>query len=136
LKRISLARTQERRLSDSDSSQQVVHGQIVFDDDAPAFSGATLYVTLEDVTYADSEATTIGRLVKKDVAHDPNAGDPLTFEITCEVPDDSARYNVRAHIDVDGSGQISRGDYVNTQSYPVITRGHPSDVSMRVSRIK
>jgi len=114
----------------------VVKGEIVFDDDAPAFAGATLYVTIEDVTYADNDATTIERLVKKDVAHDPNSREPLTFEIRCDVPDTNALYNVRAHIDVDGGGKISRGDYVNTQSYPVITRGHPSEVSMRVSRVK
>ena len=121
----------------SDSTRQVVHGQIVFDDDAPAFSGATLYVTVEDVTYADTAAPTIERLVKTDVAHDPNTDEPpLTFEITCAVPDSNALYNVRAHIDVDGSGTVSRGDFVNTQSYPVITRGHPSDVSMHVRRIK
>lgn len=114
----------------------MLHGQIVFGDDAQAFSGATLYVMVEDVTYADSEAVIVGRLVETDVSYDPATREPLTFEVSGEVPDSNALYSVRAHIDLEGDGKISHGDYVNTQSYPVITRGHPSEVSVRVSRVK
>jgi len=123
-------------LSESNSSRQVVRGQIVFEDDAAAFSQATLYVTLEDVTYADSKAVIVGRLVKENISYDPAAPRPLTFDVSVEVPDRNALYNIRAHCDLDGDGQISHGDYVSTQSYPVITRGHPSEVSVRVRRIK
>lgn len=123
-------------MSDSNSSRQVVRGQIVFEDDAAAFSEATLYVTLEDVTYADSKAIIVGRLVKEHISYDPAAPEPLTFEMSVEVPDRNALYNIRAHCDLDGDGKISRGDYVNMQSYPVITRGHPLEVSVRVIRIK
>ena len=114
----------------------MLHGQIVFEDDAQAFSGATLNVTLEDVTYADSNAITVERFVKPEVSYDPAAREPLAFEMSAEVPDRNALYSVRVHIDLEGDGKISRGDYVNTQSYHVITRGHPSEVSVRVSRVK
>ena len=123
-------------MSDSNSSPQVIRGQIVFEDDASAFSDATLYVTLEDVTYADSKAIIVGTVVKENISYDPAAPEPLTFELPVEVPERNALYNIRAHFDLDGDGEISPGDYVNTQSYPVITRGHPLEVSVRVSRIK
>lgn len=123
-------------MSDSNSSRQVVRGEIVFEDDAAAFSGATLYVTLEDVTYADSKAVIVGKIVKENVAYDPAAPQPLTFELPVEVHERNALYNIRAHFDLDGDGQISRGDYLSTQSYPVITKGHPLEVSVRVKRIK
>lgn len=122
-------------MSDPNSPRQVVRGQIVFGADAAAFSEATLYVTLEDVTYADSKATIVGRIVKENISYDPAAPEPLTFEMPVEVPDRNALYNIRAHCDLDGDGKISPGDYINTQSYPVITRGHPFEVSVRVSRI-
>ena len=123
-------------MSDSDSSRQVVRGQIVFEDDASAFSNATLYVTLEDVTYADSRAIIVGRVVKEHISYDPAAPEPLTFEMPVEVSERDALYNIRAHFDLNGDGKISQGDYLSMQSYPVITRGHPFEVSVRVSRVK
>src|SRR3712207_6957858 len=36
-----------------------LRGEIVFGDDAPPFSGATLYVLLEDTTYADADSVTV-----------------------------------------------------------------------------
>jgi hypothetical protein len=48
------------------------------------------------------------------------------------VPDMRARYQVRVHVDVDKDGKVSRGDYITTESYPVLTFGHPSRVRVRV----
>ena len=121
--------------SAADSSQQILAGEIVFGAEAVAFSGATLYVTLEDVTYADDDAITIQELVITDVDHDSRAPSRLTFEMPCSVPNPWAQYSVRVHIDVDRDGKISSGDYVNTQNYPVLTSGNPSVVSVRVSRV-
>lgn len=123
-------------MPDSNSSGQILRGQIVFDDDVSAFRGATLYITLEDVTYTDERAVSVGRLVKTDVAYDPAVREPLTFEMICEVPNRNALYSVRTHVDLDDDGKISHGDYVNTQSYPVLTRGHPSEISVYVRRVK
>jgi hypothetical protein len=122
--------------SAADSFQQILRGEIVFANEATAFSGATLYITLEDVTYADDDAITVRELVIRNVAYNTRAPDHLTFEIPFEVPNPSALYSVRIHIDLDDDGEISSGDYVNMQSYPVMTRGNPSAVSVRVSRVK
>lgn len=122
-------------LGDPPSTRAPLRGEIVFADDAPPFSGATLYVSLEDTTYADADSVTIERLVRRGVAHDPRAGGRLAFELHGEVPDERARYTLSVLIDLDGDGRASRGDYVNKQDYPVLTRGHPNEVSVRVERI-
>ena len=52
------------------------------------------------------------------------------------IPDERARYAVRVHVDIDGDGQVSRGDYLNMESYPVLTYGHPSRVTVRVQEVR
>ena len=45
-------------------------------------------------------------------------------------------YAIRVHIDVDNNGKINPGDFVNMQSYPVITHGYPKDnVSVHVKQV-
>ncbi len=62
---------------------------------------------------------------------------PTLVEFTIEVGnvDEHASYNVRALIDVDGDGKPSRGDLVTVQSYPVLTYGYPTEVSVQVRRV-
>ncbi len=109
----------------------LVQGEIRFDG-SPSFSGATMYVRLEDVGEADAPAKLVSEYVRHGVAFDPRAAEALTFELTGEAPDAGASYSVRAHIDVDGDGQVSVSDFISTQSYPVLTTVHPSQVSVLV----
>ena len=122
--------------SEAGSSQQILRGEIVFGDEAIAFSGATLYVTLEDVTYTDDDAITVGKVVITNVAYNPLSPDNLTFEVPFQLLNPRALYSVRVHIDLNGDGRISTGDYVNTQAYPVLTRGNSSAASVRVRRVQ
>lgn len=114
----------------------LVKGEITFEQGAPPFSGATLYVRLENLTYADAASEVVANYVERDVAFDPKSTKVLSFEITGAAPDPRARYGVRVHIDIDGDGQVSRGDFVNMQSCPVITFGHPREVSILVRQVK
>jgi hypothetical protein len=43
--------------------------------------------------------------------------------------------NVRVHIDVDGDGQISPGDYISMQSYPVALLANAPPVQVHVHRV-
>lgn len=44
-------------------------------------------------------------------------------------------YIVRVHIDVDGDGAVSQGDYITTGYYPVTSRGNPTDITVAVQRV-
>jgi uncharacterized lipoprotein YbaY len=113
----------------------MLRGQVVFDDSTQSFDGATLYVSLEDTTMADESAVIIARQVTQDVAYDAHARNTLPFAFDGVVPDERAHYTVRVLVDLDGDGKISKGDFINVQSYPVMTRGAPREVAVRVKRV-
>ncbi len=41
-----------------------------------------------------------------------------------------------AHADLDGDGQVSLGDYVTMESYPVLTRGNPASAEVEVREVE
>jgi uncharacterized protein YuzE len=51
--------------------------------------------------------------------------DTLTFKLEISDLNPQDDYAIRVHIDLDRDGKISGVDYINMQSYPVLTRGHP-----------
>ena len=114
----------------------LVKGKITFEEAAPPFTGATMYVRLENITAADIASEAVADYVKRDVAFDPKTSSELPFAITCNPPDPRASYAVKVHIDVDRDGEVSQGDFISMQSYPVITFGHPREVSILVRQVK
>jgi uncharacterized lipoprotein YbaY len=122
-------------LDGSEPTPVLLRGQIVFDESAPSFRGATLYVSLQDTSLADADAVTIAEQVTREVAYDARARNTLTFALNGVVPDERAHYTVRILVDLDGDGRVSHGDFVNVESYPVLTWGRPREVSIRVERV-
>lgn len=118
------------------NTAQLVKGKITFEDGAPPFTGATMYVRLERITAADIASEVVADYVQRDVAFDPKTPSVLSFAIACNPPDPRDSYAVRVHIDIDGDGEVSKGDFVSMQSYPVITFGHPTEVSILVRQVK
>ena len=99
----------------------IVRGRIVLDEGDQSLEGATLHVVLEEVSRADAPAREVGRV---DLAGaDLSASAPIGFTLT--VP----------KLDPSGSRTFSAGDQITTQSYPVLTRGFPSEVQMRLRKI-
>jgi uncharacterized lipoprotein YbaY len=115
--------------------ETVVDGEIRLPDDAGAFHGATVRVTLVDVTRADAPSRTVTEETIRDVTHGGGPGGVVPFRLQVQSVDARARYAVRAHVDVDGNGQVSRGDYISTESHPVLTFDYPSRVTIRVRSV-
>ena len=86
---------------------------------------------VEDVSMADE----LARLVAEDRRSPVSLGAPLTFEIDVGEPDERTSYAVRVHVDVTGDGRVSPGDFVSTQSHPVLTQGFGSEVTVPVQRV-
>ena len=114
----------------------LVEGRITFEKVAPPVTGATMYVRLERITAADIASEAVAEYVERDVALDPKTSSDLSFAIAGNLPDPRASYAVRVHIDIDGDGEVSKGDFISMQSYPVITFGHPREVSILVRQVK
>jgi uncharacterized lipoprotein YbaY len=112
----------------------LVSGEVMVEG-ARGLSGARVRVALEDVSRADAPATIIAEELMRDVTYDPTQGRPLPFRLDGEIPDERASYVVRVHVDVDGDGEISQGDFISMESYPVLTHGNPDRVTVRVHEI-
>jgi hypothetical protein len=83
------------------------------------------------VSLADAPAVIVGRQVQEHVEL-PGGGAAIPFEVRAPPADPGASYSVRVHVDLDGDGEVSPGDYVSTTSYPVLTRGHPAEAVVEV----
>jgi uncharacterized lipoprotein YbaY len=119
--------------SDAPSGQAArgasISGAIEFPDVREPSHNATVYVRVQDTSFADATARTVAEYVLRGVDIVPGAP-PIPFAVHGIPENERARYVVRAHADVDGDGAVSPGDYVSTQSYPVQTTGQPAVVTI------
>jgi uncharacterized lipoprotein YbaY len=115
---------------------QSVSGDILFGEGSEAFSGATAYIRLEDVSRADAPARIAAEQAIRQISYRPGQPGRIGFELDGISPDERSRYVVSVHLDVDGDGQVSRGDYISVESYPVLTQGYPRVVSVSLRKIK
>jgi uncharacterized lipoprotein YbaY len=106
--------------------------EILFKSNVEAFSGANLNVRIEDVTSADEAATIVAAIRQENVSYSPATDPPFLFTLQLDSVNPHASYSVRVHIDVDGDGHVSVGDFITTQNYPVLTFGHPDRVAVVV----
>ena len=91
---------------------------------------------LRNWSLADAPSVAIASQVVGAVATKLAKGGVLEFSLAAPNPDAQASYCVSVHIDQDGDGQIKPGDFVTTQSYPVITFGYPSRVRVQTVVVK
>ena len=113
----------------------LVSGEIVFAGRPELPAGATAYVRLLDTSAEDGRSSKIAEQILTRFAQKANRGEAVPFALKGKIEDDRASYTISVHVDVDGDGAISPGDFINMQSYPVLTFGYPSHVSVEVKRI-
>lgn len=95
-----------------------IGGTIEFKDVRRSADDVTVYVRVQETGRADAPATSVAQAVLKSVKI-PAGSSSLPFTVEGVPVDPKARYVVRVHVDVDGDGAVTRGDYVSTQSHPV-----------------
>lgn len=109
----------------------LVTGEILLPAGAGIKSSAVARVQLLDTSLADAPSVTIASQVVSGLASKLAKGGALAFSLAAENPDAQASYGVSVHIDQSGDGQVKPGDFVSTQSYPVITFGYPNRVCVQ-----
>ena len=107
-------------------TQRSISGTIEFHDVRQPARDVTVHVRVEEASRADAPAAVVAQLSLRGVEV-AAAAPPLRFELHDIQTVPSGRYVIRAHADVDGNDRITRGDYISTQSYPVLT-GTAADV--------
>jgi hypothetical protein len=105
----------------------VVEGQ----DRPPA--GAPLRLEVRDTTMADTEAPLIAE-TRSSVAGEQSS---WLQNVELEVPDASVdprgRLTAFAHVDVDGDGALSPGDFITTRSYAVPSEAPGAEARIQVA---
>jgi uncharacterized lipoprotein YbaY len=114
----------------------LVKGEILFGDYTKSFSGATIYVRLEDVSKLDAPSKVISEQAIRNVSYDSDDNKVINFELYGTIPDSRASYAVSVHVDLNNDGKLNLGDLINMESYPVITYSNSNTVSVHVKEIK
>ena len=101
----------------------------------PPFEGATLRVSVVD-TLADAPARTVASMSIGPVNSRRGEGDGrLRFAMEFAAPKAKGDYILEVHIDLDGDGEVSAGDLLTTQYYPVLRNVRRSVLVVKVEKI-
>ncbi|HEX8851055.1 MAG TPA: YbaY family lipoprotein [Gemmatimonadaceae bacterium] len=118
----------------ADQETRVVRGSFTAPEGTPS-TPITLIVQVEDVSRADAPSLVVAELRRSGVRLSPGDEVPFEVDVPAGVIDPKHHYSVRVHVDASGSGNMSRGDLITTQSYPVLTWGHGTEVRPQLRRI-
>jgi uncharacterized lipoprotein YbaY len=110
----------------------LARGSVTIDADLSGLRDARVYVRLEDTSRADASSRIVAEQTLSGAAL--IQGSPLRFELRGALPGGS-QCTLRVHVDVDGDGQVSPGDYVSTESYPVTPSTAQHDMQVRVHKV-
>lgn len=116
-------------------SEPLVTGEIQFDQPPHLSSDVKAYVHLLDVGAADAPSRIIAEQVLTDISQKASSGQSISFVLYGVIPDERGSYAISVHVDMDGDGKISRGDFINMQNYPVLTFGYPNRVLVLVKKV-
>lgn len=116
------------------SEENTIQGMIIFDQPVETFSNATVYLEVEDVSLQDVASTVISE--ESIVGVSMNASDiqPVPYLIQYPNLEERRTYSLSVHVDVDGDGRLSNGDYYSTWNNPVPTNPgvHELDVHVEI----
>lgn len=115
--------------------QRTVQGTIALPESGVSDVVATVRVQVEDTSRADAPSRVVGEQVHRNVHLKSGKDFPFSIAVPADAVDEKSSYTVRAHVDVSGSGVVEVGDFVSTQSYPVLTRGHSNEAVIKVSQV-
>jgi uncharacterized lipoprotein YbaY len=107
-----------------------VRGIVRFTPGVTVPGAGTIHVRLLDVSCADAASTVI---VERSY---PLIGAMAAFDLPVGAIDPSVSYAVSVHIDVDGDGAVSSGDFVSYARHAVLTFGHGQTVEVEVRRVE
>ncbi|WP_167879440.1 YbaY family lipoprotein [Methanococcoides sp. NM1] len=120
---------------DQRSEENAVQGMIIFDEPVESFSNATIYLKVEDVSLQDVASVVISEDTITGVSMDRDNIEPISYLINHPELDERMTYSLSVHVDVDGDGSLSNGDYYSTWHNSVPTDPGVHDLDVHVEMI-
>lgn len=114
------------------SGQDQLEGTIRFQELPRAFHNATTHVVVEDVSRADGPSRVVVRHTVDGVSAEPGQSPVLRFSLPLTSLEPRRSYSVSVHVDVDGDGSVSGGDYITMESHPVTRESSSIAVTVRL----
>jgi uncharacterized lipoprotein YbaY len=112
------------------SPERTVHGVLHIPGEIPQ-RAARLVLRVLDAGRADAASEVIAEKVITDARLASNT----PFEVSVPSNTVGPSYILQVHVDVAGTGTISAGDYLTTQSYPVLAGGPDEDLDIELKGI-
>jgi putative lipoprotein len=112
-----------------------VTGDIVLPEGDLPDKAAGITVQIEDISRADAPSLVVGEQRMAGVRLRGGTALPFRVTVPAKAIEQHNLYSVRVHVDITGAGEVRKGDYVTTQTHPVLTQGHGSSVRVPVTRV-
>ncbi|WP_445474563.1 YbaY family lipoprotein [Methanococcoides methylutens] len=117
------------------SEENGVQGMIIFDEPVESFYNATMYLKVEDVSLQDVASVVISESTIDGISMDADDIQPVPYMIDHPELEERMTYSLSVHVDVDGDGRLSNGDYYSTWHNPVPTEPGIHDLDVHVEMI-
>ncbi|KKH45236.1 hypothetical protein EO93_11250 [Methanosarcina sp. 1.H.A.2.2] len=91
-----------------------IQGNILFESQKAPVEDATVYIRLDDVSLADAPSTVIAETSIEGVSVGREGNNSIPFTMGFPELAGNRSYSLRVHVDVDGDGKVSKGDYITT----------------------
>ncbi|MDA0525393.1 hypothetical protein [Methanococcoides alaskense] len=112
-----------------------VLGYIIFDEPVESFTNATIYLKVEDVSLQDVASVIMSEDSITGVSMDADNVQLVPYLIHHPELEERMTYSLSVHVDVDGDGSLSNGDYYSTWRNPVPTEPGIQDLDVHVEMI-
>jgi putative lipoprotein len=114
-----------------------LQGTVAFEAGAPPFSNADLHLRLEDVSEADVPARALAQTTLRGVSWNGDPALTTAFSLSvAAVLEPGREYQLRAHLDLQRTGEVGLGDFITTQSYPVRPALGAQRLALRLSWLR
>lgn len=121
---------EDREEKDPFGLERTVHGVLHVPGEVP-HRAARLVVRVLDVGRADAAS----EVIAEHVIEDATLSSDIPFEVAVPVSAVGPSWILQVHVDLAGTGTFSPGDYLTTQSYPVLPPGPDQDLDVKLTRI-
>ena len=113
-----------------------IRGTIEFVGATEPIAGESLYIRLEDLSRPDLGKRRITERMIPNFSTESSDPGRFRYAIDYQEPRPFGDYGVEVHLDVDGSGEVDRGDYVTTATYSFTGHSPSRRVNVRMNEVE